>query len=192
MGARLFPNDPREVVGGERPTNDGTWPWWKLPKDQWPYRAPWGIKVFGTFQHARVQMPENFSHHYPPLGVWKVNTPTKNKTGAHQLSSIKVNMPPEEWLAVTPHPSQWQQSKFEEAIRQMSRVRPVTIVTEDGSITLKSVRSPNWNKYQNEIKARRIQMATERQEKTKKLLAKQSPIMQEMAIKRNRTEICFE
>jgi hypothetical protein len=36
-----WPNDPREVVGGSPPTNDGTWPWWKLPKDQWPYQAPW-------------------------------------------------------------------------------------------------------------------------------------------------------
>jgi hypothetical protein len=130
-----------------------------------------GMKVFGAFPNSGVQMPENYSHHYPPLGVWKVNIPYRNKTGAHQIGSIKVNMPPTEWLEVTPHPSQWQQGKFEEAMRQMSRKRPVTIVTEEGNITLKSVRSANWAQHENKIKERRAQMMAERQEKAWKLTA---------------------
>ena len=116
-------------------------PWWKLDKDKWPYQAPWGYKVFGAFQHARIRMPEDFSNGPSPFGHMRVNTPTRPKTGSHQLSSIKVNMPPEEWLEVTPHPSLWAEGMYEATLREMVRERPVTIVTESGSIILKSLRA---------------------------------------------------
>jgi hypothetical protein len=36
-------------------------PWWKLPKDQWPFDAiPWEPKIFGAFSARKVTMnPED-------------------------------------------------------------------------------------------------------------------------------------
>ena len=42
---------------------------------------------------------------------------------------------------------------YEATLREMVRKRPVTIVTESGSIILKSLRAAPWNQYQAEYKA---------------------------------------
>jgi hypothetical protein len=119
------------------------WSWWLNPdKSTWPYQpVPWAQKTFGAFSARKVTMwPANLQN-YPPFGNIKVKTPTDR---AHSIGTIKVHMPPKPWLEVTPHPSEWAQGKLEEALRQMSRKRPIRLQTEFGSITIKSMRNANW------------------------------------------------
>jgi hypothetical protein len=120
-------------------------PWWLYPKDQWPYQAPWGQKTLGAFSARRVMMwPENLQN-YPPFGNIKVKTPTQPSPNA--LTPIRVHMRPEVWLDVSPHPSLWAKGKLEDALRTMSRTRPIRLKTEDGSITIKAIRSASWNQH---------------------------------------------
>ena len=123
------------------------WPWWLNPdKSTWPYQpVPWAQKTFGAFSARKVTMwPEDLVN-YPPFGNIKVKTPTDHP---HSIGSIKVHMPPKPWLDITPHPSLWAEGKLEEAMRQMSRKRSIKLVTDEGSITIKSMRHANWSKYQ--------------------------------------------
>jgi hypothetical protein len=178
-----YPNDPWEVVGSSGPPPDAIVPWWKQPKDQWPYLAPWELKVMGAFSPFWFRMREDIGApvtgndpqpwppqniwpavKYPPFGLTKVNT-RPDQSGTKSVSTIKVHMRPTEWLEVTPHPSEWATGKFQEAMRVMSRKRPIRIVNEDGSsMTLKAIRHDNW--------ARAAKAAQERKEpKTKDLFS---------------------
>jgi hypothetical protein len=125
---------------------EGTWPWWLYPKSEWPYEnIPWESKVPGAFSARRVTMwPENLVN-YPPFGTIKIKTPTQPSVNA--LTPIKVHMQPEVWLDVSPHPSLWERGKLEDALREMSRKRPIRLKTEDGSITIKAIRSAPWNQH---------------------------------------------
>jgi hypothetical protein len=131
----------------EPPLEGGPWPWWLYPKSQWPVQAPWEPKVFGAFSARKVVMhPENL-HHWPPFGVIKVKTPTDHP---HRIGTIKVHMPPPMWLDITPHPSLWAEAKLTEALRVMSRTRPIKLITDEGSITIKSMRSANWTQHRDD------------------------------------------
>jgi hypothetical protein len=159
-----YPNDPWEVVGSSGPAEGAVVPWWKQPKDQWPYLAPWEPKIFGAFSPFWFKMRENIGapvtgtdpkpwpspNIWPtvtfpnPAGLTHVNT-RPDQNGTKSVSTIKVHMRPTEWLEVTPHPSEWAAGKFQETMRAMSRKRPIRIVNEDGSsITLKAIRHENW------------------------------------------------
>jgi hypothetical protein len=137
-------------------------PWWLQPKDQWPYETgPWAQKVFGALTARKVMMPENFQEvpsiwpgrpRVPPFGYMKVNTPYYPKLGSHQLASIKVHMRPKPWLDISPHPSLWVEGKLEEALRVMTHKRPIKLVTDSGTITLKSIRAAPWNQYKDNTK----------------------------------------
>lgn len=155
-------------IGSPGPPEGATIPWWLEPPQNWPYPVPWEPKVFGAFPAMQIKMREDIGAPitdppgpwpsgvtYPPFGFIKVNTPAYPKTGAHQLASVKVHMRPIDWLDVTPHPSVWAQGQFEEALRQMARIRPVKVVTESGTITLKSIRSANWYRPKEDIRGRR-------------------------------------
>jgi hypothetical protein len=163
-----YPNDPWEVVGSSGPPEGAIVPWWKQPKDQWPYPAPWEMKAFGAFPPMWFKMREDIGAPLPPgtptanpwpsTGLTKVKTPdyrpgTKN-------TSIKVHMRPEEWLSVSPHPSLWAEGKYEATLREMARKRPIRIVNEDGSsITLKGLRSANWQQHQKDYRKRKAELA---------------------------------
>lgn len=107
-------------------------PWWLQPKDQWPYdKVPWEPKIFGAFTARKVMMPENFQeqpsiwpgrHRVPAFGYVHVDTPSHHP---HSIGTIKVHMRPKPWLEITPHRSLWEEGKLEEALRVMTRKRPV-------------------------------------------------------------------
>jgi hypothetical protein len=161
-----YPNDPWEVVGSSGPPEGAVVPWWKQPRDQWPYLAPWEPKVFGAFPAMWFKMREDIGapvtgddpkpwpspNIWPtvtfpkPAGLTHVNT-RPDQSGTKSVSTIKVHMLPDQWLEVTPHPSQWAAGKYEEALRVMSRTRPIRVINEDGSsITLKAIRHENWSR----------------------------------------------
>ena len=97
-----WPNEDWEVVDLSRlpgPPPDTIIPWWKAPKDQWPWPAPWEPKVFGAFPASKVTMPENLVG-IPPFGYVKVNTPSR-RPQPHSMSSIKIHMKP--WMIPTQH-----------------------------------------------------------------------------------------
>jgi hypothetical protein len=155
------------VVGydGPKPPADFNGPWWFYPESEWPviYKEP---KVFGAFSARRVTMwPENLQN-YPPFGNVKVKTPSRPKTGAHQLASVKVHMRDTAWLEVTPPPSVWAAGRFEEAMRQMSRKRPIKLITDEGTITIKSIRHPNWGLKEREAKEYRAAIKAKREGKS--------------------------
>jgi hypothetical protein len=133
------------------------WPWWLNPdKSTWPYQpVPWAQKTFGAFSARKVTMwPEDLVN-YPPFGNIKVKTPTDHP---HSIGSIKVHMPPKPWLDITPHPSLWAEGKLEEALRQMSRKRPIKLQTEYGSITIKSMRHANWAQHRDDPRREAIEI----------------------------------
>lgn len=141
-----------QVVGSSGPPEGFLLPWWLEDKSNWPYPAPWEPKVLGAFTARRVKMwPEDLQN-CPPFGNVKVKTPT---TRPHSIGSIKVHTPRYDWLDVSPHPSLWAAGKFEETLRRISRTRPVKIITDSGTITLKSIRSANWNQHRNDERAKR-------------------------------------
>jgi hypothetical protein len=127
-------------------------PWWLYPKDQWPYETiPWGDKIFGAFSARKIMMysknpdPPGELQSHPPFGTIKVTTPTQPSPNA--LTPIKIHMRPEIWLDTTPPPYMWEKAKLEEALRVMSRTRPIRLRTESGSITIKAIRSAPWNQH---------------------------------------------
>jgi hypothetical protein len=141
-----------------RPQNGdySAWPWWLNPdKSTWPYQpVPWAQKTFGAFSARKVTMwPEDLVN-YPPFGNIKVKTPTDHP---HSIGSIKVHMPPKPWLDITPHPS-LAEGKLEEALRQMSRKRPIKLQTEYGSITIKSMRHANWAQHRDDPRREAIEI----------------------------------
>jgi len=126
-------------------------PWWLYPKNEWPFEeVPWEPKVFGAFSARKVTMwikDPNYSDlkNYPPFGTMKI--PTAGIHHPHSIGTIKVHMKPDNWLDITPHPSLWAKGQLENALRVMSRTRPIRLQTEDGTITIKSMRHANWHQY---------------------------------------------
>jgi hypothetical protein len=177
-----YPNDPWDVITydawGKRIDpiipEGAVIPWWRQPKDQWPYISPWEPKIFGAFPPFWFKMREDIGAPvtdppgpwpspeiwptvtFPkPAGLMHVNTrPDRPGPGLGPkvpIGTMKVHMRPTEWLEVTPHPSEWAAGKFQEAMRVMSRRRPIRIINEDGSsITLKGVRSAPWTQHKKE------------------------------------------
>jgi hypothetical protein len=78
------------------------------------------------------------------FGLIKHYTPTDHP---HAIGAIKIHMRPEVWLDISPHPSLWAEGKLNEALRIMSQKRPIKLHTENGSITIKSMRSMNWTQH---------------------------------------------
>jgi hypothetical protein len=125
-----YPNDPWEVVGSSGPPEGAIVPWWKQPKDQWPYPAPWEPKIFGAFPAMWFNMRENIgapidppnappwptSPKYPPFGLTHVNT-RPDQNGTKSVSTIKVHMLPDQWLEVTPHLSVWAEGKYQRSAK---------------------------------------------------------------------------
>jgi hypothetical protein len=159
------------------PTEGGPWPWWLYPKDQWPYQpVPWEPKVFGAFTARKVKMREDIGapvndgppKPWPPYNIWPtvkypqpaglahVNTRRDGTYGfTKSVSTIKVHMRPDVWLEYTPHKSEWAAAKLSAALTELSRKRPLKLITEDGSsITIRSIRHPNWHKHRAEYQAR--------------------------------------
>jgi hypothetical protein len=195
-----YPNDPWDVVtydvSGKRinpiiPEN-AIVPWWRQPKDQWPYAAPWEPKILGAFAPMWFKMREDIGAPvkdppgpWPSPNIWPTVTFPKPAGLTHvdtrpdgiwgktkSVPTIKIHMQPVSWLEVTPHPSVWAQGKFEEAMRVMSRRRPIRVMTEDGSsITLKSIKSAAWNQHRDEYKERQKEIKAKRQERYNEMLA---------------------
>jgi hypothetical protein len=69
--------------------------WWKHPKKNWPYATPWGQKIFGVLTPMENVMAENHSHHFPPLGVIKLQMyDTKTPVGQQiAFQKIRAHMP---------------------------------------------------------------------------------------------------
>ena len=180
-----WPPEPWQTVGNSGPPEGATIPWWLEPKSQWPYPAPWEMKVLGAFPAMWFKMREDIgapvtdppgpwpsTPTFPkPAGLMRVKTPAYAPGTKIPIGSIKVHMRPLDWLDVSPHPSLWAQGKFEEALRVMSQRRPVRIVTEEGSITLKSIRSANWNQHQKDYKEYRAAVKAKRENEHKERLA---------------------
>jgi hypothetical protein len=163
----VWPPYSWQVVPYPSSPPEGNWPWWLYPKDQWPYQpVPWENKTFGSFSARRVTMwPENLVN-YPPFGNIKVKTPTQPSPNA--LTPIRVHMPPPVWLDVSPHPSLWAKGKLEDALREMSRKRPIRLQTESGSITIKSMRHANWR---NRLRQEREEIKRAQEEENLDMLA---------------------
>jgi hypothetical protein len=146
-------------------------PWWLYPKDQWPYEdIPWGDKVFGAFSARKVMMAEDLKNH-PPFGYVKFNTPTQPSLNA--LTPIKAHMRPPVWLDISPHPSVWAEGKLISAMREMSRKRPLKLITNEGSITIRSIRHPNWSQYKNVLSERSAAIKAKREAEHRELLAEE-------------------
>jgi hypothetical protein len=130
--------------------------------------------VFGAFPAMWFRMRENIGAPvtdppgpWPPQNIWPTVTFPKpgglthvntrpDQSGTKSVSTIKIHTLPDQWLEVTPHPSEWAVGKYEEALRIMSRKRPIRIVNEDGSsITLKAIRHENWVRAEKAAKERR-------------------------------------
>jgi hypothetical protein len=125
-------------------------PWWLHDKSQWPYETiPWNQKVFGAISARKVWMwsknpdPPGELKSSPPFGTMKYDTPTDRP---HSIGTLRIQMRPEVYLSINPLPSLWDQAKLEEALRVMSRTRPIKLQTADGSsITIKKIQSAPWN-----------------------------------------------
>jgi hypothetical protein len=142
-----------------RPPNGdySVWPWWLNPdKSTWPYQSvPWAQKTFGAFSARKATIwPEDLVN-YPPFGNIKVKTPTDHP---HSIGTIKVHMPPKPWLDISPHPSLWAEEKLKVVLQEMSRKRPIKLVTDDGTITIKSMRHANWSNQKEDIKGRKVKV----------------------------------
>jgi hypothetical protein len=165
-----WPPEPWQTIGSTGPPEGAMVPWWLEPKENWPYVAPWEPKILGAFSPFWFKMREDIGapvtgtdpQPWPstvtfpkPAGLTHVNT-RPDQIGTKSVATIKVHMRPTEWLEVSPHPSAWQQGKYEEAIRVMSRRRPIRFVGDDGSsVTLKSVRSAPWSQHKKEYDKRK-------------------------------------
>jgi hypothetical protein len=158
------------------PNGYGGLPWWKNPdKATWPYsEIPWAPKVFGALSARKVIMrsknpdPAGELKSHPPFGTMKVDTPTDRP---HSIGTLRIQMRPEVWLDITPPPRLWAQGKLEEALRQMSRTRPIKLHTEDGSITIKSIVSAPWLQHDAEFKERKEALRATREERAAEVLA---------------------
>jgi hypothetical protein len=96
---------------------------------------------------------------YPPFGTVKVNTRPDGIWGVTKsVATIKVHMLPDVWLDITPHHSLWDQEKLSATLQQMSRRRPITLHTPDGSITIKSMRSANWKQPKADMKGNKVRV----------------------------------
>ena len=128
------------------------WPWWLNPnKSTWPYQpVPWEPKILGAFSARKVMMWSKDPNEYstlvnpPPFGTIKVKTPSDYSgiwPGMQaSFMNIKVHMTPKPWLDISPHPSEWVEEKLKAALQEMSRKRPIKLITPEGSITIKSMR----------------------------------------------------
>jgi hypothetical protein len=171
-----WPPEPWQTVGSSGPPEGETISWWLEPKENWPYPAPWEPKVFGAFPAMWFKMREDIGapvagddpQPWPstvtfpkPAGLTHVNT-RPDQSGTKSVPTIKVHTLPDQWLEVTPHPSLWAQGKLEEAMRVMSRKRPIRIIKEDGSsITLKSIRSASWSQHKAEHMKHKVKLLRE-------------------------------
>jgi hypothetical protein len=160
----------------------GNWGWWVYPKDTWPYQpTPWERKVLGAFTPRKVIMREDIGAPlkdppgpWPSPEIWPTVTYPKPAGLAHvdtrpdgiwgrtkSVQTIKVHMRPDVWLDISPHPSLWARAKLEAALQEMSRKRPLRLETEDGSITIKSMRSINWSQHRKEYQKRKAKAQLE-------------------------------
>jgi hypothetical protein len=140
------------------PPADFNGPWWFYPKSEWPtqFQIPYEPKILGALTARKVMMwSKDFNElsnltNYPPFGTIKVRTPSDYSGIWHgkqaSFTNIKVHMRQQAWLDISPHPSLWAEGKLEEALRQMSRKRPIKLQTEYGSVTIKSMRHANWSR----------------------------------------------
>jgi hypothetical protein len=178
--------------------------WWLDPnnprvnsdKSTWPYQpVPWGFKALGTFSPRKIKMREDIgapvndgpSKPWPPSNIWPtvkypqpaglahVNTRPDGVWGVTKsVHTIKVRMLPDVWLDISPHPSVWAQGKFEVALQEMSRKRPLTLQTEDGSsITIRSIRHPNWGRKVREARQYRAAMKARREQEHQEMMAEE-------------------
>jgi hypothetical protein len=161
--------------GGRRPPVPDDAPWDLQPKHTWPYfPIPWEPKIFGAFPSMKFKMREDIgapledppgpwpsTPKYPPFGLSQVNTRPDGIYGvtpSPRMAAINVHMRPMPVLSINPHPSLWAEGKLEEALRQMTRKRPVRLVTESGTITLRSLRSPNWRQPKADMKGEKVRV----------------------------------
>jgi hypothetical protein len=153
-------------------------PWWLHDKSQWPYEViPWNQKVFGAISARKIWMwskypnPPGELKSSPPFGTMKVDTPTDRP---HSIGTLRIQMRPEVWLEINPLPSLWDQAKLENALRIMSRIRPIKLQTADGgSITIKKIEAAPWNQYNKEYQERRAEMKAKREAEHQEMLAKE-------------------
>jgi hypothetical protein len=152
-------------------------PWWLYDKSQWPYaEIPWNQKVFGAISARKVMMwskypnPPGELQNPPPFGTVKYDT-TINRP--HSIGTLRVMMRPEVWLDISPPPRLWAEGKLNEALRIMSRTRPIKLQTDTGSITIKSIVSAPWNQHNKEYQERRAAMKAKREAEHQELLAKE-------------------
>jgi hypothetical protein len=94
------PNDPWEVVplvtdpnypNSKPPSGVPTF-WWKFHKSLWPYKTPWAKKEFGVLPPMQTWMADDHTHHFPPLGVIKVNMYDTKSPQGQQISFQKLRM----------------------------------------------------------------------------------------------------
>jgi hypothetical protein len=163
------------------PPADFKGPWWFYPKSEWPaqYQTPFEPKIFGAFSARKVMMPKNLQG-IPPFGYIRVKTPSDPHSinpnsgkapSPPTLTPIKVHMRQSAGLDINPNPSLWQQEKLKVALQEMSRKRPIKLVTENGTITIKSMRSANWGQHQNEMREYRAAIKAKREERAHQMLA---------------------
>lgn len=170
--------------------------WWRNPdKSTWPYQpVPWGDKILGSLSPRKVKMREDIGApvdngppqpwpspeiwptvKYPqPAGLAHVNTRPAGVYGfTKSVHTIKIRMLPDVWLDINPHPSVWAQAKLAAALQEMSRKRPIRLQTEDGSITIRSIRHPNWSRKVREARQYRAAMKAMRDERHQAMLAEE-------------------
>jgi hypothetical protein len=68
--------------------------WWLLPKNQWPYRAPFEKKTFGAWPASKVSMWQKNYSRWPEFGVIKVKMDGQKIDAGKQISflNMKIHM----------------------------------------------------------------------------------------------------
>lgn len=85
-----------DVLAGKMPSPpDGVQvPWWLLPKDQWPYQAPFEKKQFGVWPASKVSMWHKNYNRWPAFGVIKLKMDGQKIDAGKQISflGMKIHM----------------------------------------------------------------------------------------------------
>jgi hypothetical protein len=126
--------------------------WYKMPKDQWPWQANWGQKVFGSWPPSKIIMSEDLppsiwpgGHRTPDFGFIKLMMPGVPSVSGnqqpkhHQLSFMHMR------IRMLPDPYIWHNLKVK------TRETPMG--------TKYYLQNENWGQYAVEYNVKEIRMA---------------------------------
>jgi hypothetical protein len=123
-------------------------PWWKAPKDTWPYQTPFEPKIFGAWPASQISTPGDVRNH-PPFGYIKLKMPGQIVTSGNAIPFTNMKM----------------------YMRHLSstQMKVMTIVTPFGPKFY--LKSEDWDKYEKEYREHRAARKAKREARYRELLA---------------------